>query len=391
LIQATKAADATYASTTSATATFTFTKATQTITFTDPADITFGASPASLSATSTSTLSVAFTTATSGVCTVSGTTVTIVSAGTCTITANQAGNADYEAASQVSQSFTIAKATPSLSNFANVSKTVGNSAFDLSAPTVANSLPGSFTYTSGTTATATIANSGGVGTVTIVAAGSSLITATFAPTDTTNYNNSTITMTLTVTAALTCATGGTCSVGDTGPGGGKIFYKATTPFACGPTRSATCTYLEAAPALWFAGLADPTRTWAKTTHQNTAVNNATSPETATATAIGWGYRNTRAIILQGNSNTATSAAALADSHTVTVSGVVYDDWFLPSKDELAQLYSQVATVGGFVAGFYWSSSETSDIQAWSQLFTDGRQFSVYDKVNPKYVRPVRAF
>jgi len=198
--------------------------------------------------------------------------------------------------------------------------------------------------------------------------------------------------TATVTlAALTCATGGTCSVGDTGPGGGKIFYKATTPFACGPTRSATCTYLEAAPALWFAGLADPTRTWAKATLQNTDVNNATSPETATATAIGWGYRNTRAIILQGNSVTATSAAALADLHTVTVSGVVYDDWFLPSKDELAQLYSQKATVGDFVAGFYWSSSETSAGSAWSQLFTDGRQFSVYDKVNPKSVRPVRAF
>jgi hypothetical protein len=198
--------------------------------------------------------------------------------------------------------------------------------------------------------------------------------------------------TATVTlAALTCATGGTCIVGDTGPGGGKIFYKATTPFACGPTRSATCTYLEAAPALWFAGLADPTRRWAKTTHQNTAVNNATSPETATATEIGWGYRNTRAIILQGNSDTATSAAALADSHTVTVSGVVYDDWFLPSKDELAQLYSQKATVGDFVASIYSSSSETSEVQAWSQLFTNGSQFSVYDKVNPFYVRPVRAF
>jgi len=190
-------------------------------------------------------------------------------------------------------------------------------------------------------------------------------------------------------------------VGDTGPGGGKIFYKATTPFACGPTRSATCRYLEAAPANWIAG-GDPTRRWANTTHQNTTVNNATSPQTATATEIGWGYSNTRAIILQGNSDTATSAAALADSHTVTVSGVVYDDWFLPSKDELAQLYSQIATVGGFVAGFYWSSSEDSEISAWdqsfggqgsawSQLFTDGRQFSVYDKVNPKYVRPVRAF
>jgi hypothetical protein len=134
------------------------------------------------------------------------------------------------------------------------------------------------------------------------------------------------------------------------------------------------------------------------------VNNATSPETATATEIGWGYRNTRAIILQGNSDTATSAAALADSHTVTVSGVVYDDWFLPSKDELAQLYSQKATVGVFMESTYWSSSEDSEISAWDRSFGDGSQGSAWnqtftngsqrndnDKVNSLHVRPVRAF
>jgi hypothetical protein len=120
------------------------------------------------------------------------------------------------------------------------------------------------------------------------------------------------------------------------------------------------------------------------------VNNATSPQTATATEIGWGYRNTRAIILQGNSDTATSAAALADSHTVTVSGVVYDDWFLPSKDELAQLYSQKETVGGFVANGYWSSSENSAFHALYHGFNDGFQGSV-SKGTSVYVRPVRAF
>jgi hypothetical protein len=120
------------------------------------------------------------------------------------------------------------------------------------------------------------------------------------------------------------------------------------------------------------------------------VRNATSPETATATAIGWGYRNTRAIFLQGNSDTATSAAALADSHTVTVSGVVYDDWFLPSKDELAQLYLLRTTVGGFVALNYWSSSEYLAYSAWYQYFSDGLQDN-FDKDSRYYVRPVRAF
>jgi hypothetical protein len=179
------------------------------------------------------------------------------------------------------------------------------------------------------------------------------------------------------------------TVGDTGPGGGKIFYVAPSPFACGPTRAATCTYLEAAPSGWNTGN-DPTRSWANTTNKSTTVNNTTSPETAIATAIGWGYRNTRAIILQGNSDTATSAAALADSHTVTVSGVVYDDWYLPSKDELDQLYVNRAAVGGFVGTRYWSSSEGANSWAWDKNFSDGTQYGL-NKDQPGFVRPIRAF
>jgi hypothetical protein len=95
--------------------------------------------------------------------------------------------------------------------------------------------------------------------------------------------------------------------------------------------------------------------------------------------------------LQGNTDTATSAAALADSHTVTVSGVVYDDWYLPSKDELNQLYLNRAAVGGFVAGYYWSSSEFNVILAWIQDFRAGLQSSGGKGSTSYYVRPVRAF
>jgi hypothetical protein len=228
----------------------------------------------------------------------------------------------------------------------------------------------------------------------------------------TNATGSAIrTFTLTV-SAVTCANGGTCIVGDTGPGGGKIFYVATTPFTCGPTRATTCTYLEAAPSGWNIS-AEPRRSWAQSSESTTAVNNASSPETATATAIGWGYRNTRAIILQGNTNTATSAAALADSHTVTVSGVLYEDWFLPSKDELNQMCkwqrgitgTDLTTLtkncaggtintgsgaSGFVDNYYWSASEFNANTAWQRFFSDGNQgFS--SKFLTFYVRPVRAF
>jgi hypothetical protein len=81
----------------------------QTITFGQPPGMTVGTS-ASLSASATSQLVVLFTSDTLGVCTVSGSAVTAVAAGTCTITASQAGNADYAAAPPVTRSFRAAPA-----------------------------------------------------------------------------------------------------------------------------------------------------------------------------------------------------------------------------------------------------------------------------------------
>jgi hypothetical protein len=124
-------------------------------------------------------------------------------------------------------------------------------------------------------------------------------------------------------------------------------------------------------------------------YQSAAVNNASSPETATATAIGWGYRNTRAIILQGNSNTSTSAAALANSYTATVSSVVYNDWYLPSKDELSELYTRRALVAGLSAGYYWSSSEATT-STWALHFGNSTLTGLLKNII-SYVRPIRAF
>ena len=82
-------------------------KLSQTITFGSLGNKTLGMSAFALSASSSSGQSVTFTSETSGTCTVSGFTVTLVSAGTCTINADQAGNVDYDAASRAQQSFTI--------------------------------------------------------------------------------------------------------------------------------------------------------------------------------------------------------------------------------------------------------------------------------------------
>jgi hypothetical protein len=82
----------------------------QTITFNAPATQTVG-TPLALSATASSGLTVTFASETTAVCTMSGTTATFVTPGTCAIQASQAGNDTWAAATPVSRSFTV-DATP---------------------------------------------------------------------------------------------------------------------------------------------------------------------------------------------------------------------------------------------------------------------------------------
>jgi hypothetical protein len=66
------------------------------------------------------------------------------------------------------------------------------------------------------------------------------------------------------------------------------------------------------------------------------------------------------------------------------------DWFLPSKDELNQLYENRTSVGNMGTSMYWSSSQSSNHHACFQRFSDGNKYN-YHKFNIFSVRPVRAF
>jgi hypothetical protein len=88
----------------------------QTISFTSaaPGAAVMGGPAYTVTATATSGLAVVFGAATPAVCTVSGSTVSLVAAGTCTLTANQAGNSSYQAAAQLQQSFAVGRGSQTI-------------------------------------------------------------------------------------------------------------------------------------------------------------------------------------------------------------------------------------------------------------------------------------
>jgi hypothetical protein len=178
-------------------------------------------------------------------------------------------------------------------------------------------------------------------------------------------------------ATLTCAQGGTCAIGDTGPGGGKVFYVQTA------TATAPWRYMEAAPNTWSGGVGDPTMKWCSVVDNEVAtLNTGEQTSVQTSQAIGSGFRNTKMML-----GTCTFGAA---NMTAAYNGGGKSNWFLPSKDELNQLYLAEGSVGGFADGYYWSSSEDGVAVANYTDFDGGFQ-GWLGKLNTTYVRPVRAF
>jgi len=168
-----------------------------------------------------------------------------------------------------------------------------------------------------------------------------------------------------------------CAIGDTGPGGGIIFYDELTYGTYGSWR-----YLEAAPAGWHIGdPVDPSEIWSNMS--STAIG-----ASAQYTGLGEGLANSNAIISQpGHSS---SAAKLCRNYT----GGGLFDWYLPSRDELNELNNQRVVVGCPGPSAYWSSSEdTTDPlnYAFNQYFTVSTIPVTNLKSNSAYVRPVRGF
>ena len=158
---------------------------------------------------------------------------------------------------------------------------------------------------------------------------------------------------------LLCAEGGSCAIGDTGPGGGFVFYRDVNGFTCGATLSASCRYLEAAPYNW-SGRGHLVTPYAVPAYQSTSVP-AFNGFDATGTAIGTGLANTRAIVNQ-NGLYDYSSNRYAAGATVLYNGGGKTDWFLPSKDELTAVNTQRSSLQAaniIVGDYYYASTESN--------------------------------
>jgi uncharacterized repeat protein (TIGR02543 family) len=204
----------------------------------------------------------------------------------------------------------------------------------------------------------------------------------------------------------------TYNVGDTGPGGGTIYYYSSGGFNCGPTQSDTCNYLEVAPSTW-SGASDPLKFWANASDYNykiAGVSATGDPPPLTSDGVGLGYKDSLAIINNGRSIDSTTAAGSARAY----SGGSKSDWYLPSPAELNLLCQWARGVApsvttpctggslnsttygagsaGFTRDYYWTSTQENNTSyAHTRRFNEGNAYAARKDATFVGVRPIRAF
>jgi hypothetical protein len=130
----------------------------------------------------------------------------------------------------------------------------------------------------------------------------------------------------------------------------------------------------------------------ETTVINWCSNTSTSIPGTFGLLVGTGSANTD-LMLAGTPAACTSGAGVSARAYL---GGGFPDWFLPSKDELNEMYLYSKVVGfdtatyGFVGDGYWSSSQIDASKAGGQLFSNGDVANVA-KNQPLRVRPIRSF
>ena len=109
----------------------------------------------------------------------------------------------------------------------------------------------------------------------------------------------------------------------------------------------------------------------------------TTQTTTTGTdSLNNGFNNTAAMVAAGIS----LHPAAQFCKGLSING--YTDWYLPAKDELNLIYTNRGSLDAFVQTYYWSSTQNSSTNSWSQGVNNGRQYTGY-KTGTGSVRGVR--
>ena len=232
-IGANQAGNSTYAAANLVVQSFNVTQGSQTISFGALSNKVFGSAPFTITATASSGLTVTLA-SNSGVCSISGTTVTVALVGTCTIQASQPGNANYGAAVAVPQSFNVTPASQAITFGVLVNQVFGAGPLGLSA-TASSGLEVSFASTmmSVCTASDSTLTLAGVGTCTIQASQPGNSDYAAAPSVSQHFNVTTASQTITFGAIPGQALGtGQLALSATASSGLAVSFKSNTPTVC---------------------------------------------------------------------------------------------------------------------------------------------------------------
>ncbi|MEI9977126.1 MAG: hypothetical protein WDO73_36790 [Ignavibacteriota bacterium] len=331
-IQASQAGSVRYAAAPPVTQSFTVLK-NQVITFNTIRTQVVGAS-AALVATSlpSSGIPITFTSSIPAVCTVSGSTATMVSSGTCTIEAAQAGDSLYAAAVPVSQSFTVNPSSQSITFTGLPSTAIYGAAgpYTLSA-TASSGLPVSYAVTGPATLAGATLTITGAGTVTVTAsqAGNANYTAA-TPVSLTITVSATQTITFTgLPANATYGSAGPYTLNGTASSGLPVSYAVTGPATLsGATLTITgagtvsvtasqagnTNYAAATPVSLTITVSTATQTITFTGLPSTAIYGAAGPYTLNGTAssgLPVSYAVTGPATLSGTTLTITGAGTVS--------------------------------------------------------------------------------
>nr|WP_028161670.1 Ig-like domain repeat protein [Bradyrhizobium elkanii] len=301
----------------------------QTITFGAQTGRTFvsgGTFVVSPLASASSGLAVTYSSLTPGVCTVFGGIVTMISVGTCTVAADQAGNGTtVAAASQVTQDIIIARAISSITLVASPSPSLPGQAVTFTATVSGSSPTGTVTFQDGTTTLGTGTISGGLATFTTSAltTGTHAITAVYGG-DTNNMSSTSSVLNQAVSQAAT-ATVLVSSVNPSMPGQAVTFTATVTGTSGTPTG--TVTFMDGTTTLGtgplVGGLATlTTSALTSGTHAITAVyggdaTNTSSTSSVLSQAVTQGTTST---VLVSSANPSTPGQAVTFTATVTSGG-----------------------------------------------------------------------